>query len=402
MTSALEFEPGEGLPDFSVTELCELFNRIFKEMLPPTVWVRGEVVKLRDHRNGHQYFDLVERDDRGNPKGTLSCSLLSWNRRGVDALLKSRADLFAEGVEVRIGGRPKIFAGTGRLTFEMTALDAEFTAGVKALRRTELLRALETEGLLHANRVFLLPALVTRIALITSVGSAAHEDFLAELRESGWAFHISTRDTAMQGRGAAEQIAVAIDSASRSSARPDAIVIVRGGGSTSDLSTFDDERVARAIATCQVPVIVGIGHEVDTSVADEVAFASFKTPTAVAAFLVQARERSASVFNEARSRLGAAALRAIERPQLRLERVEQMIRVAASGMLERRTRDLDGFGRLIALADPRRILEQGFAVIRDARGIVVTSIAGVERGAGLKMELSDGHVAATVTEVTAS
>lgn len=213
---------------------------------------------------------------------------------------------------------------------------------------------------------------------------------------------ISARDTAMQGRGAAEQIAVAIDSASRSSARPDAIVIVRGGGSTSDLSTFDDERVARAIATCQVPVIVGIGHEVDTSVADEVAFASFKTPTAVAAFLVQARERSASVFNEARSRLGAAALRAIERPQLRLERVEQMIRVAASGMLERRTRDLDGFGRLIALADPRRILEQGFAVIRDARGIVVTSIAGVERGAGLKMELSDGHVAATVTEVTAS
>lgn len=115
--------------------------------------------------------------------------------RGIVAestLLKSRADLFAEGVEVRIGGRPKIFAGTGRLTFEMTALDAEFTAGVKALRRTELLRALETEGLLHANRVFLLPALVTRIALITSVGSAAHEDFLAELRESGWAFHIST------------------------------------------------------------------------------------------------------------------------------------------------------------------------------------------------------------------
>jgi exodeoxyribonuclease VII large subunit len=166
----------------------------------------------------------------------------------------------------------------------MTAIDPAYTLGQLELARAELLARLKEEGLLGANAAHALPLAPLRVGLVTSEGSAAEADFVDELRRSGFAFHVLRADSRVQGFDAPRSIASAIRMLTTH--RLDVLAVVRGGGARTDLAAFDDEAVARAIAACPVPVLTGIGHEVDTSVADEVAHTAAKTPTACAQLLV--------------------------------------------------------------------------------------------------------------------
>ncbi len=392
------FDPDEdgGLRDFSVSQFCTVINAVFADHLPSTVWVRGVVTKLRPHRNGNHYFDVVELDESGAARATLSCSLLSWNRKGVDAALRTRPDVFVEGAEVRIGGRPRIFAGTGRVTFEMTAIDIEFGVGAQALRKEALLKSLEAEGVLRANGQLPLPRVVRRIALITSVGSAAHHDVVAELQQSRWVFEVHTFDAAMQGRSAAEHIIDAVTAASDASV--ELICIVRGGGSTSDLATFDNEDLVRTICGLSTPVWVGIGHQVDHSVVDAVAGRSFKTPTALAAALVEARDLVGQQFEGQQQRFGIAVLRALEQPSLRMQQLQQQFPLAVQLRLRKAGESLLSAAQVLRLVDPRRVLEQGFAIVRDAHGHVVRA-GGLDSGQSVTIAFSDGNAQAEIVDV---
>jgi exodeoxyribonuclease VII large subunit len=269
-------------PTFSVTELSDAIGNALRARFRDEVWVRGEIRDLSRARSGHVYFTLTD------PGGDACLGvMLSATKKNVvnDALVRAGGGVrMTDGTDVRIRGRLDWYAPRGQLQLRMTAIDPAYTLGQLEVARAELLGRLEAEGLLARNGLLPMPAAPLCVGLVTSEGSAAEADFLDELRRSGFAFRVLVADARVQGFDAPRSLARAVRMVVTHPI--DVLAVVRGGGARTDLAAFDDEAVARAIAGCPVPVITGIGHEVDTSVADEVAHTAAKTPTACAQLLV--------------------------------------------------------------------------------------------------------------------
>ena len=264
---------------FTVGELTTVVAEALRRAFPDQLWVRGEVQNLKRYPSGHTYFSLVEKGTGTGDKvrARLDCVLFRDDRPAVNRALKEvpGAEL-GNDVEVRIRGRVSVYQG--KLQLVMSAIDPVFTVGGIAANRERVLQALALDGLLDANRRVPLPLVPLRVGLVTSRGSAAFHDFVHELEASRFAFQVAVVDVRVQGAAASRRIVWALrELAAR---RVDVVVLARGGGSRSDLAPFDTELVARAIAAMPVPVLTGVGHEVDRSVADEVAHTACKTPTA--------------------------------------------------------------------------------------------------------------------------
>ncbi len=273
-------------PTWSVGELADAIGNTVRASFRDEVWVRGEIHDLSRPPSGHVYLTLVEVRPDGS-RACLSVMLSAANKVGVNrALTRAGGALrMVDGTEVRIRGRLDWYAPRGQLQLRMTAIDPAYTLGQLELARAELVARLESEGLLARNAALPLPLVPLRVGLVTSLGSAAEADFVDELRRSGLSFAVTAIDVRVQGPGAPRAIAAAITTLSGRGS--DVIAVVRGGGARTDLAAFDDERVARAIATSAAPVLTGIGHEVDRAVADDVAHTAAKTPTACAQLLVE-------------------------------------------------------------------------------------------------------------------
>jgi exodeoxyribonuclease VII large subunit len=272
-------------PTFSVGELADAIGHAVRASFRDEVWVRGEIHDLSRPASGHVYLTLVEERPEGG-KASLSVMLSAANKVAVNrALTRAGGSVrMVDGTEVRIRGRLDWYAPRGQLQLRMTAIDPAHTLGQLEVARAELLARLEAEGLVGRNGALAMPLVPLRIGLVTSRGSAAEADFLDELGRSGLSFHVVAVDVRVQGTGAPRNIASGIASAAARAC--EVIALVRGGGARTDLACFDDERVARAIAMCPVPVLTGVGHETDRSVADDVAHTVAKTPTAAAQHLV--------------------------------------------------------------------------------------------------------------------
>ncbi|MDQ2650965.1 MAG: exodeoxyribonuclease VII large subunit [Actinomycetota bacterium] len=273
-------------PTFTVTELSDRIGNAVRAAFRDEVWVRGEIRDLSRPQSGHVYFTLTEAGEGGG--ACLQVMLSARNKPSVNAILKlaGGAVRMNDGTDVRIRGRLDWYPQRGVLQLRMTSIDPTYTLGALEAARLELLQRLTAEGLLTANGERPWPLLPLTVGLVTSEGSAAAADFLHELSGSGFAFRVLHADTRVQGLEAPRSIATAIERLATH--RPDVIALVRGGGARTDLAAFDHEVVARAIAVCPVPVVTGIGHEIDQSIADDVAHTSAKTPTACAALLVDA------------------------------------------------------------------------------------------------------------------
>ena len=191
-----------------------------------------------------------------------------------------------DGLKVRIFGHLDFFAPSGQLGLKMSGLDPRFTLGEMALERDDVVRRLVASGLFDANRRAAVPAAPLRVGVVTSTASAAWADFAHELERSGLAFQPAGHRRARAGELAVDMVSAALRTLTRHDDL-DVVVLIRGGGSKTELATFDHEAIAIAIATSPLPVFTGLGHEIDRSVADEVAHSSLKTPTACAAALVE-------------------------------------------------------------------------------------------------------------------
>lgn len=272
-------------PTFSVGELSDAIGHAVRAAFRQEVWVRGEIHDLSRPRSGHVYLTLVEQREDGS-QASLPVMLSAANKVAVNrALTRAGGSVrMVDGTDVRIRGRLDWYGPRGQLQLRMTAIDPAYTLGQLEVARAELLAKLRSEGLLDRNAALALPPVPLRIGLVTSRGSAAEADFLDELTRSGLAFHVIAVDVRVQGAGAPRAVGRGIASAAARAV--DVIAVVRGGGARTDLAAFDDELVARAIAHAPVPVLTGVGHETDRSVADEVAHTAEKTPTACAQLLV--------------------------------------------------------------------------------------------------------------------
>ena len=296
---------------FSVVELNSRVRDALRRGFPDEVWVRGEVQNLSRSGAGHTYFSLVEKAVQGDrAQGRLDVALFRDDRRAVArALAEVPGAELGNDVEVRIRGRVTVYPPTGRYQLVMTGDRPDLhrrrdrrQPGARAAG-PRVPRACSTPT--PARELALVPL---RVGLVTSAGSAAYHDFVHELEHSGYAWQVAVADVRVQGAAAARRIKWALGQLSQLDV--DAVVLVRGGGSRADLAPFDTDLVARAIAAMPVPVITGVGHETDRSVADEVAYAACKTPTACARLLMARVDEFVGRLDDAAQRVTGRARRA--------------------------------------------------------------------------------------------
>ncbi len=314
----------ESVSCLRVSELNDRAREALSERFGPDVWVVGEIHGLKAHaKSGHVYFDLVEKASSGTDQyiAKIGCaffqgSLRAWQR----SLAVSGLPGFelASGIEVKLRARVDLFVKEGRYQLIVSEIDPSHTYGAIARRRTQTIEALRESGLLELNKGREIPAIPLNIGLITSLGSAAYQDFTSIVAGSGFSFRITLYDAHMQGDRTVREVTGGIR-ALGNLPELDAIVITRGGGAKTDLFVFDDITICRAIALCPKPVITGIGHEIDRSVADMVAYGSFVTPTDTARFLVSRMEGVWSFLEDASGDLHQSARRALDASSRRLD-----------------------------------------------------------------------------------
>jgi len=382
------------------------------------VWVVGEIQRLRPSAAGHQYFDLVEKGEGGardQVVGVISAVIWKGEFLRLRPVLERAGERLADGLRIRCRVSVDFYPPGGRLQVQIWEIDPTFTLGDLALRRQETLQALAAAGLLERNRSLPLPALPLAIALVTSAGSAAYHDFLATLKESGYAFRVFAVHSAVQGAEAERSLPTALALAAATDC--DCIVLIRGGGSKSDLAVFDSQAVAEAVARAAKPVWTGLGHEIDESVADLVAHQSFKTPTKVAEELVarianseiavarlrdQLTRQARLAIAEAGGRLARAERRAVAarvrlaQVSLRLAALAEGLRRVAVHRLRSADQQLAGWARLVGELAPARTLRRGFSITRDPAGAVLRDPAAVAPGTAIETELAGGLLCSRV------
>ncbi|GJM23545.1 MAG: exodeoxyribonuclease 7 large subunit [Planctomycetota bacterium] len=298
----LPSDDDEGVETLNVRQVAERLTRALDRIFPQPFWLTGEasgLARARGGRAGHWYFKLVEAEPE-SASSRASLDVIMW-KSTVSRLFGSRGRLRGsfepeDGAVLRVRVKPNYYAPQGKLSFVIDDVDPSFTLGDLERRRRELLAKLALEGALERNAQQPLPDPPLRLGLITSVGSAAYEDVRKQLLPSGIGFQLKVCDARTQGADSARSVVAALRTLQRLPL--DAILLVRGGGSRLDLAGFDDEAIARAIADCTLPVLTGIGHEIDRSVADEVAHTSFKTPTAVAAWVIERAEAARAAVED--------------------------------------------------------------------------------------------------------
>ena len=403
----------------TVGQLGKLLKEGLSALFPGDLWVEGQVSGFHDARSGHAYFDLVEPSDEPGRAvaAKLSVALFKQARGRVDRTLSEAGGLaLSNDMQVRIRARIDFYPPSGRLQLIMQGIDPGFTLGRLAVERERLLHALADEGLLRANRANPIPVPPLRVGLVTSVGSAAHADFNEELSCSGFPFTILERDARVQGEGSAIDLAEALHMVATH--RPDVIALVRGGGSATDLAAFDAEVLARTIATLDVAVVTGIGHEVDRAVADEVAHSAFKTPTACAAAIVgqvtafadaftdlqgsiaqragASTARAADLLDDLAHRTATSATAVLDRRTDRLDDLVGRLRRSPTATLERQVERLAGITDNLRALDPARILARGWSITRLADGTLVRSVTDTATGDTLVTHVAGGTVTSTV------
>jgi exodeoxyribonuclease VII large subunit len=369
-TPTLWDDPGD--PTWSVPELGEAIGLRVRTAFPDEVWVRGVIRNLNPgRRGGTVWFDLVEPAAEGDlarpPVASLAVVLFDTARRRVNARLTDAGGRvrMVDGTEVRIRARVTWYDRGGRLQLQMSDIDPAFTLGRLAADRDRLLRTLGGEGLLTRQAGLPRPVLPLRLGLVTSRGSAAEHDVLDELRRSGIGFSVVTVDVRVQGAHAPRSVAWGLQAVAARGV--DAVLLVRGGGATTDLAAFDGESIARAVATLDVPVLTGIGHEIDRSVADEVAHAAYKTPTASAQAVVADVRAVEAATDDTWRRIVVAARRGGRAEAERLRTCGHHVALATRQGLAAADRDL---------------AVRGARVGRAANGALARSTAALDRAAG--------------------
>ena len=386
------FIPPQEEPTFSVGELNRAIGLVLGRAFQDEVWVQGEIANLSRPASGHVYFDLV------GDGGAIGVTLWASDRQVVNAVLKRAggAVRMNDGTEVRLRARVTWWAERGRLSLRMLSIDTAYTLGRLAEARDLLVQRLEREGVLTRQRLLPMPLVPLRIALITSDGSAAAADFLHTLELSGRAFAVTMLDARVQGVEAEASLLAALEAVSGLPASIDVVCIVRGGGARTDLAAFDGELVARAIAACAVPVLTGIGHEIDTTVADLVAHAAFKTPTACASALVDRVGAFRARVDDRAARVQRASRLALERSSARLTRAVERTRAAGRAQLLAAETSIDRAAIRTSALDPARVLARGWSITRTADGTLVRDAAQAPAGTVLTTRLANGELQSTV------
>lgn len=385
----------EGLPVLSIAEFGRLVESTLRGVFPEGLWVEGEVrgLKPRPHATGH-YFALAD----GSGATEVSINVKLFKRGALDAVLakmEAHGVPLQNGMRVRFLCRTNFYAKSGELSLIIDDVDTTFALGEIARKRDELIKKLVAGGIDKKNKQRPVPLVPLRIGVVSSTQAAGFIDFRRHLEESGTGFQLLVADVNVQGDRAPGQVAAALAALDR---RDDieVIVVIRGGGSKGDLAAFDEEVVAMAIARCSHPVFTGIGHEIDTSVADIVAHTNLKTPTAVAAHLIALVGRFEDRLASRTRNLADRTANAVFRSRSRLGRCVERLRTRPAAVIASSRHRLEVHRASVRLLDPATTLARGWTITRRPDGRVVKSVADAAPGDTVVTVLADGTITSTV------
>lgn len=410
----------------SLYDLNALVRRSLEQCLPDEYWVQAELSEVRVHpATGHCYVEFVQKDPRSNNLVAKARGVI-WNN--VFRLLRpyfeeSTGQVFTAGIKVLV----QVSVGFHELYgFSLTVhdIDPTYTLGDMARRRREILKQLEEEGVLTLNKELPMPELPRRVAVISSATAAGYGDFCHQLTNNprGYYFHTELFAAAMQGDRVEESILAALDSINSRVDDFDVVVIIRGGGATSDLSCFDTYLLAAACAQFPLPIITGIGHERDDTVLDSVAHTRVKTPTAAAEYLIARMDEAADRLNDlavrlyevvtarlkwernrlqqCRNRIPTASVRRVSSAKLELLTARKDLHRSVEAVLARHRHKLELLKQRLADASPDKLLARGYSItLKD--GKAVKDAALLSPGDRLVTRLYRGEVQSVVNQESA-
>jgi exodeoxyribonuclease VII large subunit len=377
----LDRYPGETAESaVTVSVLTQTARDVIEGAFIP-LWVRGEISDFKSHRNGHWYFCL--RDSTAQ----IRCVVWKRDQRGIPAAPD-------DGMQVAAFGRLTVYAARGEMQYAVARLEAEGDG----LRRKalEITRTrLEADGLLAPERKRQLPRYPRVIAIVTSPDGAAMHDIIAVLRRRAPSLRVVVVAAAVQGESAPEEICYALDQLNRWGGA-DLVIVGRGGGAREDLSAFNHEQVARAVASCHAPTISAVGHEIDLSICDLVADYRAPTPSAAAEAATPSLLELHGELRKLGLRVSAATRSTVRSQSDRLRHLGRDLSASARAQLSVRQTALETVaGRLNALS-PLATLSRGYSVARGRSGATLGSAAAFHDGMAFDLIVRDGVVPARV------
>lgn len=417
--------------------LLELTQRISNLVMRPetqNVWITAELQDVAS-RGGHCYMELLQKDEDGRQVARIrGCCWANIYGPLSRRFYEATGQQFASGLKVMLRVSATMHSVFG-LSLVIQEVNPEYTMGDLIRRRNEILRKLQDEGILEDNRSLKWPIVIQRVAIISAPGAAGYGDFMNQLLDNPSRLKFKTRlfPAVMQGASAPASIIAALEEIAQEAKEWDGVVIIRGGGATSDLQAFEDYALAASVAQFPLPVAIGIGHERDVTVLDWVANIRLKTPTAVAEWLIGkgetvlgaliaagnkivqyatqrvagdkeqlaqaeallpvaatgAIERSKAMLTRAVSTLYGLSSGKIEPSRARLDMIAANLAAASSNQLRRQAERLDASEKLLEVLSPASTLARGYSITR-IDGHAVSSVKDVPLGALLEITLADG------------
>ena len=406
----------------SLFELNAMVRSFVEGSAEEAYWVHGELLEGRAGYGGHFYGELVEKNELTGAI-VAKARITIWARVYNMLALRFQAET---GQSLRAGIKVLLkvklsFSELYGYALNVVDIDGSYTLGDQARRRQEILHRLEEDGIINDNKTLPLPTLLKRIAVVSSASAAGYGDFCRQLLENEWglAFRVQLFPAVMQGQHVPESISAALMQIADEADLWDAVVVIRGGGATSDLSDYDSYPLAACVAQHPLPIIIGVGHDRDETVLDHVAHTSVKTPTAAAAFILEHQLEQLSLLRDLQQRIPLAAsirmqgedrrlallrqrlpsvvaLR-LQREHQRLERSSLLLPISASRVLTQEKHRIELLSQRLESLNPELLLKRGYTItLHD--GKIVTHASQLVPGQSIVTRLQDGEITSVITK----
>lgn len=409
------------MESISLSELATKIGQGIKRALPQDYWIVAEISEVQVNRTGHCYLNLIEKpDEESNPVAEMRAIIWANKYRLISSYFEDETGCqLSVGMKIMVLVTVEFHAVFG-ISLCITDINPVYTIGEEEQRRLKIIRQLEEDGVMDMNKSIELPSVIQRIAVISSETAAGYQDFMNQL--AGNQYHIQFKTELfpafMQGEQTETSIVSQLDSIAQRENDFDVVVIIRGGGSRTDLRWFDNYTIANNIAQFPLPVITGIGHDKDLSIADMVAHTSVKTPTAVAEFIIDIcgnfvalideqqehlEELVASILEEEReiiSDFSNSLMQILKISLLKasntLNNTRQTLRHIAKQRVMKENSRIELLAISLKSRNPQEILQQGYTISTSQDGSIIRSSKNLKKGEKITTHFSDGTICSTV------
>lgn len=386
------------MSSISLYDLNKQIGSVIKSDTLSGLWVHAEINSISVQRVGHCYIELIEKDENtGNIIAKSRANIWANIYKSISAyFLAETGKTLASGMKVAFCVDVTFHEVYG-ISLNVVDIDPTYTLGESARRKAQVVKRLEEDGIIDMNKMLSIKPLVKNIAVISAEGAAGYGDFVHQLQNNkyGYAYRVELFNSTMQGEKAEASILASLDRVLARYEEFDVLVVIRGGGATSDLDCFDGYDLSASLAQFPLPVLTGIGHTRDVSVVDMVANQPLKTPTAVADFIVHHTRTLEEKIDSYVALLYQSVTSLLDKNSRRLDQCLTLLPLYASRMLDKKLHALELMERSLELMSPEAALRKGFAIV--SKGGKVATAADLKTNDEIKITLIDGEVNAVIS-----